>query len=121
MVVYRGETSNAAYFILRGQVGVGYIRDDEYIILNYLKAGDFFGEIAALTGAVRTANVITEEDSAFLILPAKVLRSLSRDYPALQQVFYATISKRLSVADAPIGSRLDQGLLRELRTNQPSQ
>lgn len=121
LVVYRGETSNAAYFILRGKVGIGYIRDDEYVILNYLQEGDFFGEIAALTGAARTANVITEEDSSFLILPSKVLRSLAATHPALRQVFYSTMTERLSVADAPIGSRLDQGLLRELRTDQPSQ
>ena len=30
MVTYRGEASDAAYFILKGSVGVGYIKDDEY-------------------------------------------------------------------------------------------
>ncbi|MGZ8422819.1 MAG: MFS transporter, partial [Nitrospira sp.] len=69
IVVYRGETSDAAYFILKGSVGVGLIRDDDYVILNYLHEGEFFGEVAAMTGMSRTANIITEEDSEFLILP----------------------------------------------------
>ncbi len=119
IVVYRGETSSAAYFILRGSVGVGFIKDDEYIILNYLKEGDFFGEVAALTGAARTANVITEEDSEFLIIPAKVMRRLAEQYADLKQVFYSTMEKRLSVTEIPLGTMLDQGLLRELRTKAP--
>ncbi len=77
IVVHIGESSDAAYFILKGSVGVGLIKDDDYVILNYLKEGDFFGEVAALTGRERTANVITEEDSQFLILPAKVIRQLA--------------------------------------------
>jgi CRP-like cAMP-binding protein len=32
----------------------------EYVILNYLKVGDFFGEVAALRGAPRRANIIAE-------------------------------------------------------------
>jgi CRP-like cAMP-binding protein len=118
-VVYRGETSSAAYFILKGSVGVGFIKDGEYVILNYLKEGDFFGEVAALTGSARTANVITEEDSSFLILSAKVMRRLAERYPDLREVFMTTIAERLSVTDMPLGSRLDQGLLRDLRTNAP--
>jgi MFS family permease len=119
LVVYRGEISNAAYFILKGSVGVGYIKDDEYVILNYLKEGDFFGEVAALTGTARTANVITEEDSEFLIIPAKVMRRLADSYADLKELFYTTIQERLSVTELPLGARLDQGLLRDLRTNAP--
>jgi MFS family permease len=119
IVVYRGETSSAAYFILKGSVGVGFIKDEEYVILNYLKEGDFFGEVAALTGSARTANVITEEDSSFLIIPAKVMRRLAECYADLREVFMTTIAERLSVTDMPLGSRLDQGLLRDLRTNAP--
>jgi len=119
MVVYRGEVSNAAYFILRGSVGVGYIKDDEYVILAILHEGDFFGEVAALTGTVRTANVITEEESEFLIIPSKVLRRLADQYASLKEVFYTTMAERLSVTDLPIGTKLDQGLLRELRSNAP--
>ncbi|MFN2121277.1 MAG: MFS transporter [Anaerolineales bacterium] len=120
IVVYQGETSNAAYFILRGSVGVGYVKDDEYVVLNYLHAGDYFGEVAALTGAARTANVIAEEDSEFLILPSNVLRNLAERYTGLRDLFYTTMARRLSVIDIPLAVKLDQSLLRELRTDVPS-
>jgi CRP-like cAMP-binding protein/sugar phosphate permease len=119
VVTYRGEESNAAYYILKGSVGAGYIREDEYVILNYLKEGDFFGEVAALTGMKRTANVITEEECEFLVIPARVLQRLARNYPGLNVMLYTVIGERLSQTDLPRGTRLDQQLLRELRTSQP--
>ena len=119
LVTYRGETSDAAYFILKGSVGVGYLRDQDYVILNYLHEGDFFGEVAALTGMTRTANIITEEDSEFLIIPSRVLKRLARKYPSLNVMFYTVIGQRLSLTELPRNVGLDQDLLRDLRRNQP--
>jgi CRP-like cAMP-binding protein len=101
VVVYRGETSDMAYFILKGSVGVGYVHKHEYIILDYLREGDFFGEVAALRGTQRTANVITEEDSEFLVIPANVLRQLVRKYPDWDLVLHTTIGARLSMMELP--------------------
>ena len=119
VVTYRGEESDAAYFILKGSVGAGFIKDDEYVILRYLKEGEFFGEVAALTGMQRTANIITEEDSEFLILPSKVMRRLTQKYAALNVMLHTTIGERLSLTELPRGTGFDQQLLRDLRTTQP--
>jgi CRP-like cAMP-binding protein/predicted MFS family arabinose efflux permease len=116
LVLYRGESSDLAYFILSGSVGVGVIKGDEYDIVNILREGDFFGEVAALMGTSRTANVITEEESRFLVLPSRVMRRLAEQYPRLRQVFSATIAERLQRIELPTGTLLDQDLLRELRT-----
>ena len=117
VVTYRGETSNMAYFILKGSVGVGYKKDDEYVILNYLREGDFFGEVAALTGSQRTANIITEEASEFLIIPSRVMQRLAQRYEGMRSMIYATMNQRLSTIELLPGMGLDQELLRELRTN----
>ena len=119
VVTYRGEESDSTYFILKGSVGVGYLSGDEYVILNYLQEGDFFGEVASLTGMTRTANIITEEDSEFLILPSKVMRALAKRYPSLNVRLHTLIGERLSQTELPRGTSFDQQLLRELRTSQP--
>ena len=119
LVTYRGEVSDAAYFILKGIVGAGYLRDQDYVFLRNLREGDFFGEVAALTGMQRTANVITEEDSRFLIIPSKVMKRLTQKYPALNVMLYTTIGERLSLTELPRGTGFDQQLLRDLRTSQP--
>ncbi len=120
VVVYRGEESDSAYFILKGRVAVGYLQGDDYVILNYLQEGDFFGEVAALMGAQRTANVITEEDSELLIIPSKVLKQLVQKYEGLREVFYAAMTERLSQMELPRGINLDQRLMRDLRTITPA-
>jgi len=119
VITYRGEESDTAFFILKGSVAAGYLKEDEYIILNYLHEGDFFGEVAALTGMPRTANIITEEDCEFLILPAKVVRGLTKKYPALNVMLHTLIGERLSQTELPRGTSYDQQLLLELRTSQP--
>ena len=119
MITYRGEESDTAYFILKGSVGVGYLKEDEYIILNYLHEGDFFGEVAALTGMPRTANIITEEDCEFLIIPSKVVKALTKKYPALNVLLHTLIGERLSQTELPGGTSYDQQLLLDLRTKQP--
>jgi MFS family permease len=117
VVVYRGEASDAAYFILKGSAAVGYLRDDEYVILSVLQEGDFFGEVAALTGMQRTANIITEEESEFLIIPSRVVKRLTQQYAALNIRLHTIIGERLSLTELPRGTGFDQQLLRELRTN----
>jgi CRP-like cAMP-binding protein len=100
-------------------VGVGYLNQDEYVILNYLHENDYFGEVAALTGMTRTANIITEEESEFLIIPSKVMRGLAKEYPELNVMLHTVIGERLSQTELPRGTSFDQQLLRELRTSQP--
>jgi len=117
VVIYRGESSDAAYFILKGRAAAGYPQDDDYVILNYLYEGDFFGEVAALTGAQRTANVITEEESEFLIIPSKVMKRLAKEYEGPRRVFYAKMAERLNRIELVRSASLDQQLLLELRTN----
>jgi CRP-like cAMP-binding protein len=116
VVVYRGEASDSAYFLLSGRVAAGYLEQEEYVILRYLNAGDFFGEIAALMGRKRTANVITEEDSELLIIPSKMMRRLAQTYEGLRKIFFTTMAERLNQIELRHNLSPDQGLLRELRT-----
>jgi MFS family permease len=121
VVVARGETSDAAYFLLSGAAVAGYLLEDEYVLLGNLGPGDFFGEFAALTGAPRTANVITEERTTLLQMPAPALKRMLTN-AQLEQIFTATMRQRADIMaqlDDPFGKGLSQASLRELRTPQP--
>ena len=120
LVVYRGETSDMAYFILKGSVGVGYIKDDQYVVVDILREGYYFGEMAALTGSARTANIITEEESEFLVFPSSTLRELAGKYADVREMFQTTMTERLSMIETPLRTSLDQQMLRELRTEAPA-
>ncbi len=117
-IVRHGDTSDSAYFVLAGRAVAGIAAEDgSYRSLSTLTPGDFFGEIAALTGAPRTANVVADEPTTLLQVPAKSLRELM-SHPALSQLFLSTLTERLSrthVSDLPRLAGLDQQSLRELR------
>jgi CRP-like cAMP-binding protein len=85
-----------------------------------MEAGDFFREIAALTGSRRTANVVAEEPTTFLEVPASALRQLMA-IPQISALVFSKLSERLSRtnADLPRFAGLDQETLKDLRTRRP--
>ena len=120
-ILRRGDSGDAAYFVLSGRAVAGIATEDgSYRSLSTLTSGDFFGEIAALTGAPRTADVVAGEPTRLLQVPARSLRRLMSD-PALSQLFLSKMTERLSrthVSDLPRLAGLDQQSLRDLRTAQ---
>jgi CRP-like cAMP-binding protein len=83
-----------------------------------MTAGDVFGEIAALTGSPRTADVVAEEDTALLEVSADTLRRLMA-IPAFSSLVLGKMQERLarstSIDDLPRFGGIDQAALRELR------
>ena len=63
-------SASSAYFILDGSATAGIPVDGGYRGLSTMGAGDFFGEIAALTGSPRTADVVADTDTTLLEVPA---------------------------------------------------
>ena len=121
-IVEHGDTASAAYFILEGSATAGIPEDGGYRGLSTMGEGDFFGEIAALTGSPRTADVVADVDSTLLEVPAETLRS-TMTVPEIQRLVFSTLTSRLmrtEAADLPRLAGPDQEALRDLRTPRPS-
>jgi MFS family permease len=122
VVLRRGDASDAGYFVIRGRLVAGWDEEGGYRPLEMLGAGDVFGEIAALTGSPRTANVVAAEDSRVLQVPAEVLRQLAEE-PTMRALLRSTVDVRLDrmagLAASPM-QEIDPGALRELRTEHPA-
>jgi CRP-like cAMP-binding protein len=120
-IVRQGEQSDAAYFLLDGRTVASRAEDGAERVLGVHSAGDFFGEIAALTGIPRTASVLAEQPTSVLQVPAAALRKLTRD-PQLNRVFLSKLTERMmrmNMIELPRFAGLDQETLRELRTPDP--
>jgi CRP-like cAMP-binding protein len=68
-IVTQGKGGEGFFIIIEGQVEV--IReqaDGTQVVLNPLKAGDFFGEMALLTKRLRTASVVATAPTCCLVL-----------------------------------------------------
>jgi CRP-like cAMP-binding protein len=114
-----GDTGDSAYFILSGRAVAGRATTDgPYRTLSSMGAGDVFGEIAALTGSPRTADVVAEEATTLLEVPADTLRQLMA-LPDFSSLVLGKMQERLarstSIGDLPRFGRYDQGVLRQLR------
>jgi CRP-like cAMP-binding protein len=119
-IIQHGETGDEVYFILEGRAVAGVAEeDDSYRALSSMGAGDFFGEIAALTGEIRTADVVADEETTLLEVPASNIQDIMKN-PRLRYVFWVKVTERLSrthVADLPRLAGWDQETLRDLRTD----
>lgn len=84
MVVDYDDESSDVYFIIAGEVRV-LIRTaaGREIILGELKAGQFFGELAAIDGAKRSANVTALTNAEICIMPANVFREIIFSSPTI--------------------------------------
>lgn len=118
VVVHHGEISDAAYFIVNGRAVAGRIEGNQEKVLEVLNSGDFFGEIAALTGIPRTANVVVDQPTSLIRVPASTLRELS-SVPDLNRIFMSKMTERMirmNMIEMPKMLTLDQTVLRDLRT-----
>ncbi len=118
MVVTAGERGDSAFVVLAGRAVAGTPAESgEYRALSAMPEGDLFGEIAALTGSPRTANVVTDADSTLIEIPGATLRSLM-SAPAISELVLPKLTERLArttSADLPRLAGVDQAALRDLR------
>jgi small-conductance mechanosensitive channel/CRP-like cAMP-binding protein len=92
VICEEGEPSDAFYIILHGQVEVLSPRTSTYI--TSLHEGEFFGEIALLTGTPRTATVRTLTDTTLFVIERQQLQVLLSQYHDLAEQIAAKLSAR---------------------------
>ena len=121
-LVTKGDKATVAYFILEGEAAAGIPEEDGgYRGLSTMGAGDFFGEIAALTGSPRTADVVATRSSTLMEVSSDALRGVM-EIPEVNKLLLSTLTERLQRSNQPDLPRLasmDQAALRDLRTKAP--
>jgi len=91
IVTRRGEPGDCMYFIVAGEVEI-QIQPAPLL----LTTGQFFGEIALVTGGPRTATVIARQHCQFLLLDLADFRRLASQQPDLMRAIDEEARRRLS-------------------------
>lgn len=94
-VVHQGEPGDALYVIKNGNCVVSLTADDgvEKEVAR-LHRGEFFGEMALLTGEPRTANVTAAEDLEVVVIYKEAVKALLERRPALAQEIAEIVEAR---------------------------
>jgi CRP-like cAMP-binding protein len=94
---------NEIMFVADGQVDVKRTSGSgKEVILARLGVGNFFGEIALLTGATRSADVVATEDSMILILQADAFDKILSSNPGFVRALLEDLARRVSAASTRI-------------------
>lgn len=100
-LVKKGETGAGFYLILDGRTEV--VADGEK--LAEFGPGDFFGELAVIDGAPRTADVIAKTDTTCLVVTQWAMRSIISAHSEIALSMLEELVRRLRATDAARASK----------------
>lgn len=96
VIFQEGDSGEVLFIILSGKVKVLLTgKNGQEFILSHLGPGNFFGEMAILESAPRSASVITAEPSEFFLLGRKELKELLTNHPDIAMKILKNLSQRL--------------------------
>lgn len=96
VVVNEGDEGHSLFIVQKGALKA-YCMDDKgrEVTLSLLDPGDYFGELALLDSAPRSASVVTIEPSLLLQIPGTAFLELIDRYPTCRQAILRNLSARI--------------------------
>jgi CRP-like cAMP-binding protein len=95
-IVKQGQHGDAMYLVLEGELRVRMMIAGKETILVTLSPGEFFGEISLFDHGPRSADVVANQDSLLLKIPATGFDRLLKEAPDLAAPFLFGICKTLT-------------------------
>jgi serine phosphatase RsbU (regulator of sigma subunit) len=89
-VIRKGEPGTTMYIVSDGLVRV----HDDDLVLKHLSKGDVFGEMAALTGEVRSASITAEVDTTLIEITQQSLRDVLSTQPEAASGLLRVLAQR---------------------------
>jgi CRP/FNR family cyclic AMP-dependent transcriptional regulator len=105
IVFSKGDESDSLYIVCSGKAHV--IARDEHgreIVLSVIGPGEYFGEMAAMDGAPRSATIVTKEPSEILVIKRENFRRALSTDPDVMLSLLKVFLERLRKADEKIES-----------------
>ena len=119
-IIQQGEPGDSFYVICEGRASV--LREDDGLAhpVAALEAGEFFGEVALLSGGPRTASVYAlTDDTQVLEISGQLLMELARRHPGVASALKTFCRQRLLsnlLSTSALFRPLERGERRELAT-----
>ena len=104
-LIYAGDKADALYFLISGSVSV-VIEDEDgrELVLAYLNAGDFFGEMGLFEGQeTRSAWVKAKEESEIAEISYNKFMEINKENPELLLRLSSQMAQRLNKTSQKVG------------------
>jgi CRP/FNR family transcriptional regulator, cyclic AMP receptor protein len=96
VIFHQGDPGDALHIILTGRVKISSPSDSGVeAILTTLRPGEFFGSLALLDGAPRSASATAVEATETVILPRDRFRQLLNDWPEIRDHVFEELAGEL--------------------------
>jgi CRP-like cAMP-binding protein len=97
-LVREGEPGDALFIILEGEAAVRHEGGE----VARVGPGSYFGELAILDGAPRSATVVAATDVKVAVLGIRMFRTLLREFPDLAEQLLVGLAGELRSANAAV-------------------
>lgn len=96
MVLCEGDQSDSLYVVLSGKVKV-FLSDEEgkEVTLNVQGEGEYFGELALLDSAARSASVVTTEETRLAVISKSSIEDCMEKNPGIPLIISRNLARRL--------------------------
>jgi len=96
VLFHQGDPGDALFIVARGAVKISLSSDEgDEAIITTARPGEFFGELALLDGAPRSATATALEPTETIVLSRLRFRELLATEPALRDALFATLAREL--------------------------
>jgi hypothetical protein len=102
---HKGDAGDAMYSILEGEMRAREVRGGREVTILTLGVGETFGEMALLIEGERASDIVANEQSKLLKLPAQAFVRITQEAPALATPFLLAISRMLAHRARVLGGR----------------
>lgn len=104
-VIRQGDEGSTMYLVLSGRLKVVVINDvGQEVLLDFLEASDYFGELSVLDSEVRSASVIAVETSLLLPVKRATLMDFIEKNPEFNMSLLKALSRRIRGTSENLGS-----------------
>ena len=96
LIICEGDRSDSLYIVLSGKVKV-YLNDEDgkEVTLNIQAAGEYFGELAMLDDAPRSASVVTTEETRLAVVSKSGFDECLENNPKIALTVIRGLARRL--------------------------
>jgi len=106
VIIREGNADNDFYKLVRGAV---YVVKGGKKIAEISEPGEYFGEMAAITGETRSASILSKGRSIIKRFPGDKLMDVIEKYPEVAKHLFTVLANRLHATDRTLVQRLNAG------------